>query len=193
MLTEVKTVRRAIEKCSKCNSADIVKNGFSRHCNQRIKCKACGSCPVLDRKKSLDVDVNCLIRSFLERLSLCGVARVFAISYYQVYHQLNMTCLLLADFKTQVASCQADDIIELDELCGFCGRKANKQWLWAALSRHTRQIVAYIIGDRSRPDRVRRLSEDWYAKFLLSTYDVNLTATYGSLTRYFVVKEIINK
>lgn len=82
MLTEVK-----IEKCSKCDSINIVKNGFTGHGNQRIKCKGCGSSPVLHRKKALDVDINCLMRSFLERLSLCGVARVFAISYYQVYHQ----------------------------------------------------------------------------------------------------------
>lgn len=78
-----------------------------------------------------------------------GVARVFAISYYQVYHQLNMVCSLLADFKTQVANPQSEDILDLDELCGFCGRKANKEWPWAALSRRTRQVVAYVIGDRS--------------------------------------------
>ncbi len=39
--------------------------------------------------------------------------------------------------------------MEFDELCGFCGRKKNKQWLWAALCRSTRQIVGYLIGDRS--------------------------------------------
>lgn len=138
-----------IEKCSKCESIDIVKNGFTRYGNQRIKCKGCNSSPVLHRKKDLAIDINCVIRSFLERLSLCGVARVFAISYYQVYYQLNVTCLLLPDFKTQLAACNVNDILELDELCGFCQRKANKQWLWAVLSRHTRQIVAYVIGDRS--------------------------------------------
>jgi IS1 family transposase len=67
------------------------------------------------------------------------------------------------------------------------------RWLWAALSRRTRQVVAYVIGDRSRPDRVKRLSEDWYEKFLLSIYDANLTATYGSLTRYFAAREIMSK
>jgi IS1 family transposase len=36
-----------------------------------------------------------------------------------------------------------------DELCRFCGRKKDKQWLWAALCQSSRQMVAYVIGDRS--------------------------------------------
>lgn len=34
-----------------------------------------------------------------------------------------------------------------DRRCG--GKKSNKQWLWAAVCKQTRQIVAYVIGDRS--------------------------------------------
>ena len=41
------------------------------------------------------------------------------------------------------------DILELDELWSFVGNKHNKQWLWLALCRRTRQIVAFFIGDRS--------------------------------------------
>ncbi len=33
--------------------------------------------------------------------------------------------------------------------CGFVGWKANKQWLWLALDRASRQVVALFIGDRS--------------------------------------------
>jgi len=35
------------------------------------------------------------------------------------------------------------------EVWSFVKRRANKRWLWAALCRWTRQVVAYIIGDRS--------------------------------------------
>ena len=120
-----------LEKCSKCGSNSIVKNGFTRHVNQRILCKDCGKSPVLHRKKETSVDRKCLVRSFLERLSLCGVSRIFAISYYQVYYELNLTCLMLPNFKTQIVDCQNNkEIIEFDELCGFCGSKANKQWMW---------------------------------------------------------------
>ena len=40
--------------------------------------------------------------------------------------------------------------LELDELWSFVLRRASKRWVWIALSRATRQVVAYFIGDRSR-------------------------------------------
>lgn len=138
-----------IAKCPHCASENIVKNGFTRHHNQRVLCKSCGKTRVLNPKKAQFQNFEELRRAFLERLSLYGVSRVFMISYYQVYQHLNLTCLLLPYFKTQVSPMNSPDIIEFDELCSFCGSKKQKQWLWAALSRKTRQIVAYVIGDRS--------------------------------------------
>jgi insertion element IS1 protein InsB len=41
-------------------------------------------------------------------------------------------------------------ILELDELWSFVLKRANKRWVWIALCRATRQVVAYVIGDRSR-------------------------------------------
>jgi IS1 family transposase len=40
-------------------------------------------------------------------------------------------------------------IMELDELWSFVVRKTNKVWIWIALCRKTRQVVARAIGDRS--------------------------------------------
>ncbi len=39
--------------------------------------------------------------------------------------------------------------LELDELWSFVLKKAYKRWIWLALCRRTRQVVAYVIGDRS--------------------------------------------
>ena len=39
--------------------------------------------------------------------------------------------------------------LELDELWSFVLKKARKRWIWIALCRQTRQVVAYFIGDRS--------------------------------------------
>ncbi len=127
-----------------------VKNGFTQGGNQRVLCYDCLKSRVLHRKISHDFDVEAIQRSFLERMSLCGVSRVFLISYYQVYKELNLCFLLLPNFKSQVpANKQFTDIIKFDELCGFCQKKKNKQWIWAAMSRNTKQIVASVIGDRS--------------------------------------------
>ena len=41
-------------------------------------------------------------------------------------------------------------VLELDELWSFVLKRANKRWIWIALCRATRQVVAYVIGDRSR-------------------------------------------
>jgi IS1 family transposase len=40
--------------------------------------------------------------------------------------------------------------LELDELWSFVLKKARKRWVWIALCRQTRQVVAYFIGDRSQ-------------------------------------------
>ncbi len=42
-----------------------------------------------------------------------------------------------------------EPILELDELWSFVLKKTRKRWIWIALCRQTRQVVAYVIGDRS--------------------------------------------
>jgi IS1 family transposase len=41
-------------------------------------------------------------------------------------------------------------ILELDELWSFIVKKANKMWIWIAHCWKTRQVVARVIGDRSK-------------------------------------------
>ncbi len=51
---------------------------------------------------------------------------------------------------------QAGDVLELDELWSFVQKKTQECWLWLALCRRTRQIVAYAIGDRSQEGALSR-------------------------------------
>jgi insertion element IS1 protein InsB len=44
----------------------------------------------------------------------------------------------------------ATSVLELDELWSFVLKRANKRWVWIALCRATRQVVAYVVGERSR-------------------------------------------
>lgn len=48
--------------------------------------------------------------------------------------------------------------LELDEIWSFVLRKAHQRWVWIALSRRTRQVVAYTISDRSQ-ETCRKLWE----------------------------------
>lgn len=43
----------------------------------------------------------------------------------------------------------ASTALELDELWSFVFKRVNKRWVWIALCRATRQVVAFVIGDRS--------------------------------------------
>jgi insertion element IS1 protein InsB len=52
--------------------------------------------------------------------------------------------LILPDVKDTEAT-----ILELDELWSFVMKKTNQAWIWIALCRKTRQVVAYAVGDRS--------------------------------------------
>ncbi|MGX9726611.1 MAG: IS1 family transposase [Candidatus Electronema sp. VV] len=44
---------------------------------------------------------------------------------------------------------QNDDVLELDEMWSFVLKKVNRCWLWTAICRRTRQVVAFVLGDRS--------------------------------------------
>jgi IS1 family transposase len=52
----------------------------------------------------------------------------------------------------------ASTALELDELWSFVLKKAHEVWVWIALCRKTRQVVAYALGVRSK-QTCRRLWE----------------------------------
>ncbi|RZI55985.1 MAG: IS1 family transposase [Pseudomonas sp.] len=43
-----------------------------------------------------------------------------------------------------------DEVLELDEVWSFVASKKNKVWIWLALCRRTRQIVAWWYGPRDK-------------------------------------------
>jgi len=55
----------------------------------------------------------------------------------------------LPDLKDTLVPAQPGDVLEIDELWSFVLKKSRKRWLWTAICRRTRQIVAFVIGDRS--------------------------------------------
>ena len=82
----------------------------------------------------------------------------------------------LPAFEDTLLPGQKGDVLELDELWSFVEKKTQECWLWIALCRRTRQIVAYTVGDRSQerafclrehvPDDYRRRatrSDFWFA------------------------------
>jgi len=59
------------------------------------------------------------------------------------------------DFRDTLLPATPNDVLELDEIWSFVGKKEDPRWLWTAMCRRTRQIVAFVIGDRSKATCLR--------------------------------------
>ena len=136
--------------CPKCGSANLVKNGRDYKGDQKYHCKACGSYGTLNAQRGYAEHIRQQVkRAVLERLSLHGIERVFGVSRRTVADWMQAWGDHLPPLETTLAETRWDDVLELDELWSFVFKKANQRWIWVALCRRTRQIVAYFIGDRS--------------------------------------------
>jgi IS1 family transposase len=89
-------------------------------------------------------------RAVLERPSLRGAERILGISRRTIQRWLVDWIVQLPPLETGLLPAHPDDVLELDELWSFVGKKTEQRWLWLALCRRTRQVVAYWIGDRSQ-------------------------------------------
>jgi IS1 family transposase len=58
-----------------------------------------------------------------------------------------------------LAPAHKEEVLELDESWSFVYEKRCKRWVWLALCRRTRQVVAYAIGDRGEEETCRKLWE----------------------------------
>jgi IS1 family transposase len=94
----------------------------------------------------------------MERASMRGVERVFSVARQTLARWIEQIARALPKLTATLARALPNDVLELDELWSFVYRKSNKRWIWIALCRRTRQVVAFAIGDRSE-ETCRRLWE----------------------------------
>jgi insertion element IS1 protein InsB len=145
-----------IHACRVCKSTHIVKNGTNRCGNAQYHCKDCGTYRVLTPKQAYsESEQRTVLRACLERCSLRGVARIFAVARQTVAHWLKAHVQKLPDVKETLVPAAPDDVLELDEIWSFVQKKEQKRWVWTAMCRRTRQIVAFMIGDRSKATCLR--------------------------------------
>jgi IS1 family transposase len=88
-------------------------------------------------------------RAVLERVSWRGLERVLGVSRRTVAHWVEAWAQELPPLEDTLADARLDDVLELDEVWSFVLNKDQQRWIWVALCRRTRQIVAYFIGDRT--------------------------------------------
>ena len=141
--------------CSRCGSSDLVKNGHDYKGAQKFRCKGCGRYGTLDAHSGYRPEIRRVVQQAVtERLSLRGLERVFGISRRTVSRWLKHWIDQVPPLEHSLVEVQNDDVLELDELWSFVGSKAQVRWLWLALCRRTRQVVAYWLGDRSETSAI---------------------------------------
>ncbi len=134
----------------------MVKNGHNKCGNQQYHCHDCNAYGVLEPDPGYTPETkDTILRTYQERASLRGLHRIFGVARQTVSGWLMHLMRWLPDLRDTVVPAQPDDILELDELGSFVGHKGQERWLWTAICRRTRQIVAFVIGDRSYETWVR--------------------------------------
>jgi IS1 family transposase/transposase-like protein len=140
-----------IMMCPYCYSDVCVKNGSNSVGTPKFLCKECHrqfvenpiQSRISDEKKAL------IDKLLLERISLAGIARVVGVSQRWLQYYVNEKYNSIPREVKVIAKSTFRLTIQCDELWSFVGKRDNKQWVWLALDRDTREIVGVHIGDRS--------------------------------------------
>jgi insertion element IS1 protein InsB len=136
-------------RCPHCHSEHIVKNGHNPKGKQQYRCKQCSKSGALNPEvRYTEAQKEQLLAAYHERPSLRGIERVFGVVRETVGTWLKIA-QQLPPLPATLLLATANDVLELDEVWSFVLKKTNQRWLWTALCRRTRQIVAFVIGDRS--------------------------------------------
>jgi transposase-like protein len=135
--------------CRAWKSTHSVKNGTNRCGNAQYHCKDGGTYRVLKPKPAYsESDNQTVLRAGLERCSLRGGERIFDITRQTVVRWISTPVQKLPEGAETLLPASPDDVLELDEVWSFVLKKAGRRWLWTAMCRRTRQIVAFASGDR---------------------------------------------
>lgn len=122
--------------CTRCGSEHVRRNGHSGS-HASYQCKACGYqtrfVPAAAERAARYAQVEKLLA---ERNSQHSIVSVTGVAH--------MTVVKLAK-KAQRNQWKA---LELDEMWAFMGRRRHKVWLWLAVERATRRVVAWVLGRR---------------------------------------------
>ncbi len=122
--------------CRVCKSPQIVKNGSTRCGNAQYHCKDCGTYRVLTPNQAYSENEQpTMLRACLERCSLHGVARIFAMARQSVARWLKAHIQTFPDVKVKetLLPAAADDVLELEEIWSCVQKKEQKQVVYCSV------------------------------------------------------------
>ena len=118
MITEI-----IINRCTKCQSERIVKNGKTKNGKQKYHCKACNAYGTLSPTMQYTPERKAeILRAYHERASLRGIERTFGVARQTVAKWLKEKADSLPEMPP-LEEAQGDDVLELDELWSFVASK----------------------------------------------------------------------
>ena len=146
------------EACPACGSKRCKRNGHLQTGQQNHQCKAWGrQCVRHADNLVIDEEPRALVERLLcEKIALHGIWRAVGVSIRWLMGFLAARFAALpAHWHVVPIVAPREGIIgrlevEADEMWSFVAKKANKQWVWIAMDKQTRQIIAFHVGDGSR-------------------------------------------
>ncbi len=140
-----------MQNCPDCNSQQTVKNGHIHNGKPRFRCKDCHrQFVVYPTQKRISSQTKEIIdKLLLEKISLHGIVRVTGVSLSWLQDYVNKKYQRI-EKKAKVCPKEKRRLtIECDEMWSFVQNKKNKQWIWLAIDRETKEIVGLFVGSRS--------------------------------------------
>ena len=135
--------------CPKCDGTNVVKNGKNSAGSQQFLCKDCGKSAVMYPKhQRSEAEKEQILAAYRERPSMRGLTRLYPISRNTLKPMLKKVAEQ-PTVKESLLPAENEEVLELDEIWSFVFVKTAKYWLWTALCRRTRQIVAFVLDDHS--------------------------------------------
>ncbi len=138
--------------CPSCDSDKVVKNGRIHNKKQRFICKICGrqfvenpTNKIISQETKKQID-----KLLLERISLAGIVRVTDVSARWLQNYVNKKYKKTPKKIDVKEKPKGRLTIECDEAWSFVGNKNNKQWIWLAIDKDTREIIGVYVGNRDK-------------------------------------------
>jgi insertion element IS1 protein InsB len=142
--------------CGICKSTTSVKNGSNRCGNPQYHGKDGGTYRVLQPKILYwEAEKKTVLQARQERSSLRGMQRGFGVARQSIAQWIKMYAQKLPEIEAILLAATPNDVLELDEVWSFVVKKGQKRGLWTAMCRRTRQIVAFVMGDRRKATCLR--------------------------------------
>jgi insertion element IS1 protein InsB len=132
--------------CPHCQSDQLKRNGHTHDGRQRYRCNECGKQHREHPRERgyTEADKQRILNAYQERSSARSASAATRSP------RGSKKAESLPKLNDTLRPPPPDQrVLELDELWSFVYCKKNQVWLWVALCALTRQVVAFVLGDRS--------------------------------------------